>query len=61
MTKKMHLLESKILKKDIKYSKLESDYAQLLNNYQALLGKVHLIMRAVDNRGFDIGINFEEL
>ncbi len=61
LNKKIAMLESKVHDKEIVISKIKSEYEALNTNYELLLGKLHLVMRKVDEREYDIGIDFDNL
>lgn len=56
-----NLLLTKLNNKDITISKLKKDYSELQENYERILGKIHIIITKIDERGIDIGIDFNNL
>ena len=61
LEKENTLLLSKLQDKDIKVSIVKSDYKKLENDYELILGKLHLILKRIDMLDIDIGINLDEL
>jgi len=61
LEKEKNLLNSKLQDKEIALSKFKEDYKKLKDNYNLILGKIHLIFRKIDERQIDIGIDLDDL
>lgn len=56
-----NLLNSKLQDKEIIISKIKNDYEELKKDYDVILGKIHFILRKIDERDIDLGIDLDNL
>lgn len=61
LEKEKNMLLSKLQDKEIIVLKYKSQYNELEENYNIILGKIHIIMRKLDENCIDIGIDFDNL
>lgn len=61
LKKEVYKLESKLQDKDIVIMNLKKEQEELSDKYEMLLGKLHIIMRKVNEQNIDIGLNFDDL
>lgn len=56
-----NLLNSKLQDKEIIISKIKNDYEELKKDYEVILGKIHFILRKIDERDISLGIDLDNL